>query len=193
MTDSNPRPMHGLLVLAASLAAGVVPTAAMAQGAAHTHAIGATAQLYPAGVNLAARASFPIGDRNTLSAHGGYNVTDRRDFGEHDNEEGGGPGFGFAVRRYLEERYNGFHIGVRTDLWFLAIDWEDNAPPRSDRTNVVVLQPTAQAGYSRTLSGGRVVLEATVSLGAEINVRTGGEAVGEGAILLVGVGIAYRR
>jgi len=36
------------------------------------------------------------------------------------------------------------------------------------------------------------ILDLTASLGAEINVDTDGEPVGEGAILLLGVGTEYR-
>jgi len=156
------------------------------------HAVGVTVQAYPAGVILAARASLPIRARSTLTAHAAHNLTDRRDFGEHDNEEGGGPGFGLAFRRYLGTRYEGMHVGVRADLWFLEIDWQDDAPRRSGTTDIVVLQPTAQAGYTRTVANGRLVLEATVALGVEINIDTQGEAVGEGAILLGGLAMAYR-
>lgn len=168
------------------------PPCAEAQQKTRPHAAGVTVQAYPAGLIFAVRASFPIQTRSTLTAHAAYNVTDRRDFGEHDNEEGDGPGFGLAFRRYLGARYDGLHLGVRTDLWFMEIDWEDDTPRRMGMTDIVVLQPTAQAGYTRTVAHGRFVLEATVSLGAEINIDIQGEAVGEGAILLGGLAIAYR-
>ncbi len=173
---------------------GVVtlPLRVRAQEMNKPHAVGVTLQAYPAGVILAVRASLPIRARSTLTAYAAYNLTDRRDFGEHDNEEGRGPGFGFAFRRYLGARYQGVHVGARADLWFLKIDWEDDTPRRSGTTDIVVLQPTAQVGYTRTVANGRLVLEATVALGVEINLDTQGEAVGEGAILLGAIGIAYR-
>ena len=169
-----------------------LPPRAGAQEMNKPHAVGVTVQAYPAGVILAARASLPIRARSTLTAHAAYNLTDRRDFGEHDNEEGRGPGFGLAFRRYLGALYEGVHLGARADLWFLEIDWEDDAPRRSGTTDIVVLQPTAQAGYTRTVANGRLVLEATVARGFEINIDTQGEAVGEGAILLGGLAMAYR-
>ena len=49
-------------------------------------------------------------------------------------------------------------------------------------TDIWVLQPTVRAGY-RLMS----TLDLSASLGAEINVSTDGEPVGEGAILLVGL------
>ena len=170
----------------------MLPSRAEAQQATRPHAVGVTVQAYPAGLIVAGRASLPIRTRSILTAHAAYNSTDRRDFGEHDNEEGGGPGFGVAFRRYLSARYEGWHLGVRTDLWFLEIDWEDDTPPRSGTTDITVLQPTAQAGYAWTVANGRLVLEAIVALGVEINIDTQGEAVGEGAILLGGLSVAYR-
>lgn len=174
--------------------AGVVmlPPRAAAQATTGPHALGVTVQAYPAGLIVAGRASLPLGARSTLTAHAAYNATDRRDFGEHDNEEGGGPGVGLAFQRYLGARYDGWHLGVRTDLWFLEIDWENGSPPRTGATDIVVLQPTAQAGYAWTVANGRLVLEAAVALGVEINIDTQGEAVGEGAILLGGLSLAYR-
>lgn len=183
------RPALLVLVLAGM---GMLPSRAAAQKTTGPRAVGVTVQAYPAGVIFAGRVSFPIRTRSTLTTYAAYNNTDRQDFGEHDNEEGGGPGFGLAFRHYLGARYDGWRLGVRTDLWFLEIDWEDDAPPRTGTTDITVLQPTAQAGYSRTVANGRLVLEATVALGLEINVDTQGEAVGEGAILLGGLAIAYR-
>lgn len=170
----------------------LLPPYTAAQENDKAQALGVTIQVYPAGIILAGRTSVPIRTRSTLTVHAAYNRTDRRDFGEHDNEEGGGPGLGLGLRRYLRARYDGWHLGVRTDLWFLEIDWGDDAPQRGGVTNTVVLQPTAQAGYTWTVAKGRLVLEATVSLGVEINVDTQGEPVGEGAILLGGIGVGYR-
>ena len=55
-----------------------------------------------------------------------------------------------------------------------------------------MLQPTARAGYAWLLSGKRLRLDATAALGAEINIQTQGEDVGEGVILLGGIGLSYR-
>ena len=83
-------------------------------------------------------------------------------------------------------------IGARTDLWFLDIDWSDAGGTRVGMTEVTVLQPTARAGYAWLLSGDRLRLNATLALGAEINIQTRGEDVGEGVILLGGFGLSYR-
>ena len=84
-------------------------------------------------------------------------------------------------------------IGVRADYWFLDIDWEDPdaANPgsiRSGSTSVQVFQPTVRFGWRKALSG--VQIDVSTALGAEINVQTEGEAVGQGAILLVGLRVS---
>ena len=76
-------------------------------------------------------------------------------------------------------------------MWFLQIDWRDDVGNRSGTTDITVLQPTAQGGY-RWLFGDNLTFAATAALGAEINIRTDGEAVGEGAILLIGLELGYR-
>lgn len=74
----------------------------------------------------------------------------------------------------------------------MDIDWRDDAGPRAGSTDITVLQPTVQGGYDFSLGGGRFVLETTLAAGFEFNVRTDGEDVGEGPILLLGLGIAHR-
>lgn len=153
--------------------------------------IGAQLQAYPAGVIPAVSISKSIGHRQFFTLLAGYNFTERRDFGKHDNEEGGGPGFGTAWRYYFRNRQGGWYLGARTDVWFLQIDWRDDVGNRSGTTDITVLQPTAQGGY-RWLFGDNLTFAATAALGAEINIRTDGEAVGEGAILLIGLELGYR-
>ena len=159
--------------------------------------VGLTLQAYPAGLITSIQGSISISPASQALAFVAWNATDRRDWGKHDNEEGGGPGAGLAWRYYFSADHSGFFAGVRTDLWFLDIDWTDtapnrNVPDRTGTTEVTVLQPTAQIGYALPLGAKRWVLEGAAALGAEVNVRTDGEAVGEGAILLVGLGLSYR-
>lgn len=149
-------------------------------------------QAYPAGLISVFAVSRAFGGNETLSLYAGYNLTDRQDFGEHENEEGGGPGFGIGWRHYFTPQHDSWHVGVRADFWFLDIDWQDGDGSRQGTTAITVLQPTVQAGYTWLLGSRRWLLSTTVAVGAEINVRTKGEAVGEGAILLGGVGLAYR-
>lgn len=143
-------------------------------------------QAYPAGFVAAAQARKQLGDGATFFLRGGYNFTDRQDFGERDNEEGEGPGVGIGYRQDITPmRSSSWFWGVRADVWWLEIDWRDSALGRGT-TDVTVFQPAAELGYRVWQQDGGA-MEYAASLGAEINVETDGEEVGEGAILLVGV------
>lgn len=161
--------------------------------AAEPWQVGGTVQIYPAGVIVTAQALMQPRPHHEVALHIGYNRTERQDFGEHDDESGGGPGVGLAWRWFPRPDHWGWLIGTRIDLWRLDIDWRDaGGPNRSGETTVVVLLPTAVGGYRWRLADPRWTVEATVALGAEINTHTRGEDVGEGAIFLGGVGMGYR-
>lgn len=147
---------------------------------------GVTVQAYPAGVMVAGELEFPLEAHHSIFLRAGYNFTDRRDFGEHDNEEGGGPGATVGYRYTLRDSGDGWFFGARADVWFLDIDWKD--PGRSGNSDVIVFQPTAEAGYRAVFKNGWAV-SPFLGLGVEINVHTSGEDVGEGAILLGGVSL----
>lgn len=163
--------------------------------------IGLEVQVYPAGVIPGLRGGLNLDRQNELNLRLGYNITRRGDFGKHDNEEGGGPGFGFGYRYYLLNKRHGLFLGARTDLWFMDIDWRGTsapiAPPGAQpvttegSTDIVVLQPTLEAGYNILKNNADWLLAPTVSFGYEFNARTEGEEVGEGAILLGGLNLEY--
>lgn len=163
-------------------------TTSAAQGR-ESAGVGFEAQLYPSGGIFSARGSIRLGDHDVLQGYAGYNLAIRGDNGEHADEEGGGPGIGAGWRHYLGEFRSGFHFGVRTDVWFMSIDWTDSTT--RGRTTVTVLQPTAQGGYT-FLIGKDWILDLTASLGTEINIKETGDPVGEGAIFLIGAGTEYR-
>jgi hypothetical protein len=150
--------------------------------------LGLEVEGYPAGVIVGGTHAWPLGDQGTVATLAGWNFTDRRDWGEHDDEHGGGPGVGVAASRWLGAGRAGWGIGVRTDLWWLDVDWEEAG--RSGTTEIVVLQPTVRAGYAWHFDSRDTRLDVSVSLGAEINVAIDGEEVGDGAILLLGIGVA---
>ena len=152
---------------------------------------GVEIQAYPAGIITSAQLSYIYSEKQLFTVNIGLNTTDRRDWGEHDNEEGSGSGFGLGWRHYFRSATRGFNVGVRTDVWFLSIDWIENVGAVGT-TDITVVQPTAQLGYSLPLKDERWIIQGSVSLGAEINVQTEGEPVGEGAILLAGVSVGYR-
>ncbi|MFT7485357.1 MAG: hypothetical protein ACI9F9_001207 [Candidatus Paceibacteria bacterium] len=152
--------------------------------------LGLDAQAYPAGIISTARADWSLQEDRSLSIHAGYNVTERDDFGEHEDESGAGPGLGISARQYFGEQQSGWFAGGRLDLWWLDIDWEDQ-PPSSGQTDVVVLQPTAQGGYRWVPANSAWSVDLYAAGGLEINVSTSGEDVGEGAIGLIGLGVGY--
>ncbi len=155
-------------------------------------AVGAEVQAYPAGIIPGVHAQFPLSESGVLTTRLAYDATDRQDFGEHDNEDGGGPGGGVGYRHYFGPDYTGWLLGGRVDLWFLDIDWEDDPPaiPAKDSTDVIVLQPTVEGGYGFRVAD-RLRLDLTVGVGAEINIDEDGDDVGEGAIGLAGITLVY--
>ena len=80
--------------------------------------------------------------------------------------------------------------GTAQDVWDLEIDWEDPGPVTGS-TDVIVVQPTAEVGYGFRLGEDGWRVELTFGLGAEINVDTDGDDVGEGAIALLGVTLLH--
>lgn len=144
-------------------------------------------QVYPAGVIPGLQLRRHPTSADTVYFRVGANLTERNDWGEHDDESGTGFGGGIGWRRSLAgvPGGTGWLYGARMDLWSLEIDWRDPGP-REGTTDVLVLQPTLEAGYGWTLTSGSRV-ELVLGLGAEINVDTDGEDVGEGAIALVGL------
>ena len=164
---------------------------ATAQETPMRFSISAEVEAYPAGFIGNIQLTRFSSRSHALTFHAGFNATDRRDWGEHDDETGQGAGIGLSWRYYFKEAPGGLHAGVRSDLWFLSIDWQQNAGTMGV-TDITVLQPTAQLGYTYQPLQSRWIFDATVSLGAEINVKTAGEPVGEGAILLLGMSAGYR-
>ena len=170
----------------------------ISNAAAEGYGLGGELQLYPAGVNVTARLSMSVANNQRLAFYAGYNESDRQDFGEHDNEKGGGAGVGAGLQHYFGPQQSGWYAGGRLDVWRLGIDWRDrrNGTDVEGTTDITVLQPTARGGYSWLLGdsaqNGQWAIEAGLALGAEINIKTNGEDVGEGAILLGGVAVEYR-
>lgn len=163
------------------------PVGAQAQATEH---IGLELQVYPAGVILGIRGGLIFDRHQELNLRLGYNIARRGDFGEHDNEEGGGPGFSVGYRYHFKDNLEDLFIGARTDIWFLDIDWRDDQPLRTGSTDITIIQPTLETGYD-LLKRSDWTLAPTVSFGYEFNIKTEGEEVGEGAILLGGVNATY--
>lgn len=151
-------------------------------------------QWYPAGYQFMLTGEYSIGDAHTIQAKFGYNLARRKDFSLYnDLENGGGLGGTLGYRYYFGEENSGLYLGVRTDLWALTIDWEDaDQMPNAGTTDIIVLQPTGEVGYIYNFKESPLAIGINVAAGYEINVVTKGEAVGEGAIGLLGVIMRYR-
>lgn len=165
--------------------------------------LGIDTRAYPAGVILGVRGGVDLGSHNEINLHLGYNITRRGDFGKKDNEEGGGPGFGLSYKHYLPGKLDRLFLGARADMWFMDIDWSERrevcgtVPPCTEQEVTVlqkftVLQPTLQAGYNLLKNSPGWILTPSVLFGYEINIRTRGEEVGDGAILLGGLNFGYK-
>ena len=123
----------------------------------------------------------------------GYNLVRHGDAGVHEDERGGGWGATIGGHWHISAREqkdsHGWILGPRVDLWFNQINWEDQIGQPNlvmGRTNVIVLQPTAQLGYEFPLAN-HWKLVPTLALGIEINLRESGGEVGEGMIFLWGL------
>lgn len=172
-----------------------LPTVIFAQSS-----ISIETQAYPAGVIPGLRIDFSLSDDVEFFARGAYNFTNRRDWGVHENEKGGGAGFGIGAE-FTNSNLNQFSLNIRADLWFMDVDFYDFeticpfVPPCFEQridgsSDVTVLQPTIGFGYQIPLSGS-FFIKPSLNLGYEINIKTKGEDVGEGAILLGGIQIGY--
>jgi len=178
--------LTGLVVLASVGAVAVADC---------TRAVGIELQRYPVGTTGSLVYRHPLGERSVMWFGVGYNDADREDEGEFDDEQASGAGLSAGYRRYLESDRIGWSFGGRLDLWDLEVDWIDQlGTPGQTRgtTDTLVLQPTGVAAHGWGLGRSAWVVEVSVALGAEINTRTDGPDVGEGAILLGGVSLLKR-
>lgn len=153
-------------------------------------------QAYPTGLIPGLRLEKGFADRHALHLRLGYNWIRHRDLGEHGDERGDGYGFSLGYKYYFRDGFEGWFLGLRDDTWFNTLDWEDydanDAVINSGTSEIVVVQPTAEAGYTFTLGNGGWTLTPNVAFGFEINVQTEGADVGQGAILLLGVKVGPR-
>ena len=157
--------------------------------------VGAEFQAYPTGLIPGLVFEFGFAERNGVHLKLGYNIFDHRDLGEHDDEDGSGLGISMGYRRYFQDGQGGFLLGARSDVWFNGVDWIDNPgePLQTvGHTDLIVVQPTVEAGYQWKLANNQLRLAPHAAFGWEWNARTEGSDTGQGAIVLVGVRLQYR-
>ena len=151
---------------------------------------GAEVAKYPVGWQGGLIAVYPLMPDDDFTFRLGYNYSDRGTNGEQFNEEGGGPGFGFAAHHYFSPREkNGWMVGARIDFWWLDIEWSNPpvgvTPGTEGETNTFTVQPVLEGGYIWRFSA--VDLALLLGLGYEWNahIPAGQEKVGDGLIGLV--------
>lgn len=146
-------------------------------------------RIYPVGQILSAGLSWRLDVQTEWGASVLYNRARRGNAGRHQDESGDGFGLGVELSRFWKPAPQGWFYGARAELFALDLEWRD--PGRSGDTSITVIQPTLRLGYrTRPFLRG---LSATVAAnaGAEINVATRGEKVGEGAIGLLSLAWGY--
>lgn len=159
-----------------------------------TAGLGLELQVYPTGQLIGITFEKMWSSKNACHIRAGYNRVRHGDAGVHDEESGGGLGGTLGYRRYFREDYRGWHIGIRSDLWFNTIDWKDFLPgaaPNTGTSNIIVLQPTLESGYL-FLFKKEIFLDFALAFGKEFNIKTEGEPTGEGYILLGGLTFGIR-
>ena len=152
--------------------------------------IGVEGQWYSAGGYIAAlHLAFNGAVHSGLQIRAGFNKVDRKDWGVHNDENGGGPGGGIGYRYYFPFRPHQFFLGVRSDIWRLKIDWKDASSSGSTRT--WTLHPAAEAGYMFLINDMAFITPA-VSAGYISNLATDGANVGEGFTIAAGISIGVK-
>lgn len=157
--------------------------------------VGIEMQAYPTGIIPGINLEVGISDQDALNLRVGYNLFNHRDLGVQEEETGGGFGFTLGYRHYFKPQVSGLFLGARSDVWFNSVDWTNGigTPAMASGTSdIVVLQPTLEAGYKMRSKNEHFALAPTLAFGAEINVQSNGEDVGQGAIVLIGVIVDFK-
>ena len=162
----------------------------------HPVSLGFEFQAYPTGLIPGLRLDYHFKSHHSVHMRAGYNWVRHRDLGVQDHEEGDGFGGTLGYRYYFRNGWTGWFGGARCDLWRNQLDWQDkddNGVVIADGTSrIMVLQPTAEAGYLLLLGKSPWFLAPSIAFGVEVNVKTEGAPVGEGTILLLGICLGKR-
>jgi len=159
--------------------------------------------VYPAGILPTVGYAIPVTGGVSMRLMLSCNVTNRRDWGRHDQEDGHGPGIGAELPLFPATDGRGLFFGPRIQLFRMVINWEDK-PDCSDeqcapssparmvgQSRIIVVQPMGVVGYRFERPGLIRSWFFRAGLGAEINAVTLGDDVGEGAIFIVGAGMGF--
>lgn len=151
-------------------------------------------QAYPTGLIPGIKLEKGFSNHHAVGLRFGYQIIRHRDLGVHDDERGNGYGFTLGYKYYFKEGFKGLSLGVRNDIWFNELDWRDDPLVGGSimgTSKITVVQPTAEATYLIPF-GESWIFSPSIAFGFEVNVKTEGEPVGEGAILLIGLNLGKR-
>lgn len=151
--------------------------------------VGGEFQWYPKGYIYAVHLAYNFPIHHSFQARIGYNKSNWKDEGMHNNEEGGGPGFSLGYRYYFLVRPHGFFLGAHTDLWRLSIDWRQGT--YNGRSKIWALQPTAEMGYMFLIND-MFFISPSIAAGLQTNIKTEGPSVGHGSVILVGISTGWK-
>lgn len=151
--------------------------------------MGAEFQWYPSGTIAGLHVAFNSKIHHSVMVKFAYNKADRKDNGEKDNEKGSGWGGGIGYRYYFKPHPYKFFIGAKTDIWRMKIDWVEGA--QTGETRTWALQPTFEIGYTFIIND-QAFITPSISNGAQINMKTEGDKVGQGFITLIGISAGFR-
>lgn len=169
---------------------------AASQSSATLRSLAFEFQAYPTGLIPGLRFDYLFKSRHSLHLRAGYNRVRHGDLGVQDGERGDGFGGTLGYRYYFRKGWSGWFAGPRADIWRNQLDWQDKddngAVISSGISKIVVLQPTAEAGYLFLLGKSPWFVAPSLAFGVEINVKTEGAPMGEGTILLLGVCVGRR-
>lgn len=179
-------------VLLLLLAADLFPTQPIsAQSTPSAVSLAVEFQAYPTGLIPGFRADYYFHSRHSVHLRAGYNWIRHGNKGVQNNEQGDGFGGTLGYRYFFHGGWSGWLAGARMDVWRNRIDWLDYAPgggiQASGTSKILVWQPTVECGYQFQPGQGDWFITPSIAFGAEVNVKTEGVAVGEGAILLLGI------
>jgi hypothetical protein len=154
--------------------------------------IGFELQVYPTGLIPALCFEKQIKESSDLYFRLGANIFNHRDLGVQKEEKGSGIGFSMGYKSFFNNERKGLRWGLKNDIWFNKVEWKkpNNSDFTIEETRIIVLQPTVEISY--IFGKGNVLYGPSLAIGAEWNVKTEGEPVGEGLILLIGFQLVKR-
>ena len=151
--------------------------------------IGAQFQWYPSGTITSLHAAFNSKMHHSVLVQFGYNKSNRKDKGEKEIETGSGWGGALGYRYYFKPFPHKLFIGAKADIYKMEINWADGILTGQSRTWTV--QPVLEIGYTLVIND-QGFITPFIANGAQINVKTEGDKVGQGFVTLVGISAGFR-